>query len=91
MKLWTITTYSFIASMTTGIIGATLKIMHLPNSDLFLTTSLLLHLVFFGVAFYEVRSSKRIDFSEKTMWTIAFLFFPGIAGIIYFTLGRRRV
>jgi len=83
--------FSFIAALLAGVIGAYLKILHASYSDLFLSLALLLNLVFVIAAVYEVRSSKRIDFSEKTMWMVAFLFFPGIAGIVYFTLGRRRV
>jgi hypothetical protein len=25
------------------------------------------------------------------MWTIAFIFFSGLAGLIYFFIGRRRI
>lgn len=82
---------SFIAALLAGVIGAYFKILHASYSDLFLALALLLNLVFVITAVYEVRSSKRIDFNEKTMWTVAFLFFPGIAGVVYFTLGRRRV
>lgn len=83
--------FNFIIALFTGVIGAYLKILHASYSDLFLILALLSNLVFVVAAVYEVRSSKRIDFNEKTMWTVAFLFFPGIAGIVYFTLGRRRV
>lgn len=82
---------SFFLSMTSSTLGATLKIMHRPGGETLLAISLLATLVFIISAIIEVRKSSRIDHGEKTMWTIAFLFLNGFAGIIYMIIGRRRV
>ncbi|MBC7851722.1 MAG: PLDc N-terminal domain-containing protein [Chitinophagaceae bacterium] len=91
MKLGTIVKLSFIASLIVTIIGAYLKITHWQGAEALLVTGVITTLIFIVSAIYEVRTSRRIDHTEKTMWTIAFIFFSGIAGIIYFSIGRKRI
>lgn len=83
--------YSFIIGFITASMGAVLKIMHLGFSEPILAASVLLNVVFVACAIYEVRSSSQFTFREKTMWTIALLFFPGFSGIVYILLGRRKL
>ena len=91
MKLETIVKTSFIISMLLTIIGAYLKITRSEGAETLLMVGLFSTLIFIVSAIYEVRTSTRIAPSEKTMWTIAFIFFSGLAGLIYFFIGRRRI
>lgn len=91
MKLGTVVKWSFITSIIIAFIGAYLTITHSAGAETLRIICLIANLVFIVTAIYEVRTSKRIEKSEKTMWTIAFLFFWGIAGLIYFLIGRRNV
>ena len=91
MKLSTIVKASFWLSIANTLLGAYLKITHHSNAELFLITGIVLTMLFIVSAIIEVRSSTRIGFNEKTMWTIAFLFLSGIAGLVYMFLGRKRI
>ena len=91
MKLGTIVKWSFITSFIISLIVAYLKLTHSEGDETLVIICLIATLIFIVSAIYEVRTSKRIEKSEKTMWTIAFLFFWGIAGLIYFFIGRRRI
>jgi bacteriorhodopsin len=82
---------SFFLSLATSIFGAALKIMHRPGSEPLLIVALFTTLVFIITALMEIRRSPKIDHREKTMWTIAFLFMSGFTGIVYMTMGRRKV
>lgn len=91
MNLGTIVRTSFIISMLSALIGAYLKITHSEGTEFLLTVGVISTLIFIVSAIYEVRTSTKIDTSEKTMWTIAFILFSGIAGLIYFFISRRRI
>ncbi|KXK36796.1 MAG: PLDc N-terminal domain-containing protein [Saprospiraceae bacterium] len=91
MKLGTIVKWSFIISFMLSLIGAYFKITHLEGAHALLIIGVITTLIFIVSAIYEVRTSTRIDNSEKTMWTIAFIFMSGLAGIIYFFAGRKRI
>ncbi len=91
MKLGTIVKWSFIVSFVIIFIGAYLKITHSEGGETYLILGIMAMLVFIVSAIYEVRSSNRIDNLEKTMWTIAFIFMSGLAGLIYFFIGRKRI
>lgn len=91
MKLGTIVKWSFIISFTITLIGAYLKITHTVGAETLLMIGVVSVLIFIASAIYEIRTSTRISHSEKTMWTIAFIFMSGIAGIVYFLMGRRRI
>lgn len=91
MNPGTIVKTSFIASFLITLIGAYLNISHSDGAENLLIIGVISMLIFIVSAIYEVRTSNRIGNTEKTMWTIAFIFFSGIAGLIYFIIGRRRV
>jgi len=91
MKLGTIVKTTFIVGLLITLIGAYLKITHSEGAEALLIIGVIAWLSFIVTAIYEVRTSNRIDNTEKTMWTIAFIFFGGIAGLIYFLIGRRRI
>jgi hypothetical protein len=94
MNLGTIVSWSFFISLVLVLLGAFMKILHLPGAEQLLIVGMITNGVFVIAALSEVWRSERIDKNEKIMWTIAFIFmgFLGtIAGIVYLLLGRKRV
>ncbi|MEO7530753.1 MAG: PLDc N-terminal domain-containing protein [Sediminibacterium sp.] len=91
MKLGSIVKTSFILGFIITLIGAYLKIIHSEVASTLLILGVIMTLIFIVSAIIEVRTSNRIENSEKTMWTLAFIFFSGLAGITYFLVGRRRI
>lgn len=91
MKLGTIVTLSLLISFILNFLGVYLKITHSAGADKFLIAGIIASIVFLVTAIYEVRTSKRINYTEKNMWTLAFIFFSSIAGLIYILIGRRRI
>ena len=91
MKYSSLIIPSFIISVAASIIGAILKIMHLKFADQVLTISLLFDLLFVIFSIYEVRQTHLLSFREKTMWTVALIFFPGISGLIYILVRDRKI
>ena len=82
---------SFALSFVIVIIGALFKIMHYPYSQLFLIVGLISMLVFWYVAISEIKSSTKIDGSEKFMWIIGLIFFGSVAGLVYLLSARKRI
>jgi Phospholipase_D-nuclease N-terminal len=91
MKLGTIVKTSFIVSIIITLAGAYLKITHLSGAEALLIIGVIASLVFIVSAIYEVRTSNRIDNTEKTMWTVAFILMSGVTGLVYFIVGRKRI
>ena len=91
MKLGTVVKTTFIVGLLITLIGAYMKMTHSQGAEAFLIIGVIAWLSFIVTAIYEVRTSSRIDNTEKTMWTIAFILLGGIAGLIYFSMGRRRI
>ncbi len=91
MNLGIIVKWSFIIGFIAALLGAYLKITHLEGAETLLIVSVIATLIFIVTAIYEVRTSIRIGNTEKTMWTLAFIFFSGIAGLIYLINGRKRI
>ena len=94
MNLGTIVTWSFFISLVLVLVGAFMKILHLPGAEQLLIVGMVTNGVFVVAALSEVWRSERIDKNEKIMWTIAFIFMGllgTMAGIVYLLLGRKRV
>jgi predicted membrane channel-forming protein YqfA (hemolysin III family) len=94
MNLGKIVSWSFFISLALSLVGALMKILHLPGAEQLLMVGVVSNGVFVVSALTEVWRSVRIDKNEKIMWTIAFVFmgFLGaIAGIVYLLLGRKRI
>jgi predicted membrane channel-forming protein YqfA (hemolysin III family) len=94
MNLRKIVSWSFFISLALSLVGALMKILHLPGAEQLLMVGVVSNGVFVVSALTEVWRSVRIDKNEKIMWTIAFVFmgFLGaVAGIVYLLLGRKRV
>ena len=94
MNLGIVVKWSFIISLVFELVGALMKIMHLPGADELLIIGMAANGVFIVSALSEVWGSVRINTNEKVMWTIAFIFmgFLGaLAGILYVFIGRKRI
>lgn len=84
-----ITAYLF--SLVVLIIAVLLKILHLPFGEDFIVVALLITIFFSALSLYEIWSSKRIDQSEKIMWTFSFIFSNSFAALIYILVARKRI
>ena len=94
MNLGIVVKWSFVISLVFELVGALMKIMHLPVADALLIIGMVANGVFIVSALSEVWGSVRINTNEKVMWTIAFIFmgFLGaLAGILYVIMGRKRI
>src|SRR5215471_13369038 len=91
MKLGTVVKTTFVVGLLITLIGAYIKATHSEGAEVFLIIGAMAWLSFIVATIYEVRTSDRIDKIEKTTWTIAFIVFGGIAGLIYFLTSRRRI
>ncbi len=91
MKKDTVIKVSFFLGLVFTMVGAMLKILHEPNSNPFLIIGIIASIIYIGLAIYEIRTSTQIDRTEKTMWTVAFIFMSGLTGLIYFVMGRKRI
>ncbi len=91
MNTGTLLKASFAVGFLITIIGAFLKLTHAQGAETLLMIGGVSSLIFIVTALYEVNTSKRIESTEKVMWTIGLLLVSGIAGIVYILSGRRRV
>lgn len=82
---------SFAVSFILALASFVFLINHLPRVEEFLIASIIASVVFIILAIYGVTQSSRFSRNEKFMWTIAFIFFSGIAGVVYLMLGRKRL
>lgn len=71
--------------------GALLKIQHAGGADILLATGLIANVVFIITAVFEVRSSTKVHYREKILWTIALILGGTVAGLVYIVIGRRRI
>jgi hypothetical protein len=91
MKSGTIVKTTYVMGWLFAIVGAYLKITHSEGGETVLRIGLIVWLTFIVAAIYEVRSSNRINNTQKTVWALALILFCGIAGFIYLLSGRRRI
>ena len=88
-KKFLITIYilSIIVITTAGFF----KILHLPYGEEFIILALIFSIFLIVFSLYEIWNSKRIDLSEKIMWTVSFIFFSSFATLIYILVARKRI
>ena len=91
MKNKQILNLSFVLSIVIVLVGALFKIMHYPFSQLLLIVGLISMLVFWYVAISEIRSSTKIDGTEKFMWIFGIIFLGNVAGLVYLLSARKRI
>ena len=94
MNLGIVVKWSFVISLVFELLGAFMKIMHLPGANELLIIGMAANGIFIVSALSEVWGAIKINTNEKVMWTIAFIFmgFLGaLAGILYVVMGRKRI
>lgn len=91
MDLKNFSPWSFIIFIFITIIGALLKIMHLPLGDTLLLIGLLSLVIFIMASVNEILKSKKIEGTEKFMWIMGFLFFGMFTGLLYVLEYRKKI
>jgi hypothetical protein len=91
MNVGIVVKWSFFINISFVLMGALMKITHLPGSEALLIIGILGNAVFIVSALNEVWTSMRIDKNEKIMWTVALFFLGTLGSLIYFLMGRKRV
>ncbi len=81
----------FWLSFAFQFIGPLFKIMHLPFAEELLFIGIISHFLVAILAMFEIWQSGKIERIEKIMWTVAFLFLGGLAGLLYILDGRKRI
>lgn len=82
---------SLLFSVIIVIVGTLFKILHYPYSQLFLALGFIAMLVFCFVAISEIRSSTKINQSEKFMWIFGLIFISSITSLVYILSARKRI
>jgi hypothetical protein len=82
---------SLLFSVIIVIVGTLFKILHYPYSQLFLASGFIAMLVFCFVAISEIRSSTKINQSEKFMWIFGLIFIGSITSLVYILSARKRI
>jgi hypothetical protein len=94
MNIGIVVKWSFVISLVFELLGALMKILHLPGADQLLMVGMVANGVFIVAALSEIWGSVRINSNEKFMWTIAFIFMGilgALAGMLYVLMGRKRI
>ncbi|UOK42139.1 MULTISPECIES: hypothetical protein [Flavobacterium] len=73
------------------IIGTMMKISNINGSQILFIIGILSTLGYIIIGIYEVNVSKKINQSEKIMWTIGFIVIHYLAGLLYLLGGRKRI
>lgn len=82
---------SFLIAIAFSIFGAFLKINNTSGSEFILVIGIIATLFYIIIGIIEVNKSNKINNSEKVMWTIGFISFNFLAGLLYLTSGRKRI
>lgn len=82
---------SLLFSVIIVIVGALFKILHYPYSQLFLASGFIAMLIFCFVAISEIKSSTKINQSEKFMWIFGLIFISSITSLVYILSARKRI
>ena len=91
MKNKQILNISLALTIVIVIVGALLKIMHYPYSQVVLIAGLISMLIFWYVAISEIKSSTKIDGLEKFIWIFGLIFFGSITGLVYLLSARKKI
>ena len=86
-----ILTISLLLSIVIVIVGALLKIMHYPYSEMVIFIGFISTFVFWYIAIPEIKSSTKINGSEKFMWIFGLIFISSITSLVYLLSARKRI
>jgi uncharacterized membrane protein YfcA len=81
----------YLLSIVITFIGVFSKIKYIEHGQLILIIGVLLTLAYMILGIKEVNKSTRIKDSEKIMWTVGFIFFGFVTGLVYLLSGRKRI
>ncbi len=82
---------AFVLSVISSVLGAFLKILHVPGANILFIIWVLLTVLYIVVALYEIYTSPRLQLSEKIMWTVTFLVATMLAAILYMIVCRPKL
>ena len=81
----------FVLSILVIALGAYLKITEQLGADGFLLIGIILSLVSYVIAIFEVMQSTRIQMSRKILWTLAFFMFGSVTMFFYLIFRKNIV
>lgn len=83
----------FLISFLLIMLIVLLRILHvsIPFANVLVGLGIVLTVIYVIIALVEIWSSQRPTFSEKLMWTVGFIAFNIITGILYLLIGRPRI
>ncbi len=82
---------TFFSSLVLSTITVFMVLNNKPGISLLLLLVLTTTFAHMIIGIYEVNNSKKINASQKLMWTLGFLFLNSITGIIYLFYGRKKI
>ncbi|MES2748718.1 MAG: hypothetical protein V4648_10060 [Bacteroidota bacterium] len=82
---------SYLISIIFSISGAFMKLFHVPYANVLLGIGIIATIVFIITGIMEVQKSNRIRSGEKLMWSVGFIMFSGLAGLVYIASARKRI
>ncbi len=74
----------FVLAFILVLFGSFLKIYHLEFATLFLMLGLFSTLCYIILGIYQINSSIKLKNNEKVFWTIGFISFSFITGLLYY-------
>lgn len=74
----------FVLAFILVLFGSLLKICHLEFATLFLMLGLFTTLCYIVLGIYQINNSVKLKNNEKVLWTIGFISFSFITGLLYY-------
>ena len=74
----------FVLAFILVLFGSLLKICHLEFATLFLMLGLFTTLCYIVLGIYQINNSVKLKNKEKVLWTIGFISFSFITGLLYY-------
>ncbi|WP_353078360.1 hypothetical protein [Flavobacterium sp.] len=74
----------FVLAFILVLFGSLLKICHLEFATLFLILGLFTTLCYIILGIYQINHSVKLKNNEKVLWTIGFISFSFITGLLYY-------
>lgn len=75
---------TFVLAFILVLFGSLLKICHLEFATLFLMLGLFTTLCYIVLGIYQINNSVKLKNNEKVLWTIGFISFSFITGLLYY-------
>ncbi|MDD2798660.1 MAG: hypothetical protein PHV20_08725 [Bacteroidales bacterium] len=75
---------SLQVSLWIAIIGAMFRIMHFRGGMFLFYIASIISLIFLVIGLFEIYKTESKTIIDKLLWTIGFLIFPWIIGLVYY-------